>query len=85
MKARKILEEILDDGGVVQAGVYLVTAEDLIAEQKTWDDADTAKNLDFTTADFWITTDDGHVQSIDDDGDLYDAYPDSKYFPHNTY
>lgn len=80
MTAKKIIEQILDDGGVVQAGVYLVSAEDLIAEQKTWGDLDSGKDLDFTTAEFWITTDDGTVQSIGDDCDLYDACPDSDYF-----
>lgn len=48
------------DGTVeVQPGVYLTIQTDLIAEQQEWDDGDSAKNTDLTTAPFWITTDNG--------------------------
>ena len=37
-------------------GLYLNEKENLIAEQKDWDEYDLAKKMDFSTAPFWVTS-----------------------------
>ena len=55
----------------LQGGVYLESAEHLISQQKGWEDEDESKNFDFTSAPFWITTDDGKTPTaIHDAEDL---------------
>lgn len=44
---------------VLQSGVFLQTKEEIISDQKNWDDADPCKNTDFALYPYWITTDDG--------------------------
>ena len=43
----------------IRDGVFLWTMEEIITDQKTWEDVDDAKNLDFTTSKYWITDDAG--------------------------
>jgi len=65
-----------DNGSVeVAAGVYLNSQESIVADQADFSDEDGAKTTDFTTAPFWITTNDGQVQPIYgvDDKDLIDV------------
>jgi len=79
----KIIESIILDGGKVQGGVFLQTAEDIISDQVSWGDADGSKNADFTTSGYWITTDDGQDPiGIDTDEELKDVCPDSDYSTH---
>jgi len=40
-------------------GAYIMASEDIIADQDTWDDADPAKSIDFTSHPYWIVTDSG--------------------------
>ena len=40
-----------------KSGCYLWTQLEIIAEQKTWDDNDESKDIDFTTNDLWVTSD----------------------------
>ncbi|WP_329889287.1 hypothetical protein [Stenotrophomonas sepilia] len=65
-----------DNGSVeVAAGVYLNSQESIVADQAKLSDEDGAKNIDFTKAPFWLTTDDGQVQPVYgvDDEDLIDV------------
>lgn len=54
----------------IQNGVFVQTKEDMISDQKGWDDDDPCKDMDFTSYPFWLTTDDGVTpegyDSIDD-------------------
>lgn len=43
----------------ISPGVFVSTSENMIADQKAWDSEDPAKNTDFSTHPFWITTDSG--------------------------
>lgn len=43
----------------IASGVYLETQNEMIENQKSWDDEDPAKEIDFTTSKFWLTTDNG--------------------------
>lgn len=71
-QAKELIREADRKGSVlVQAGVWLCTAEDLLEEQKTWHDEDQSKNLDLTSSPYWLTTDDGQgpfpISGADDD------------------
>jgi len=46
------MEKIID-------GVFIQTREDIQEDQKTWDDGDSSKNMDFSSSPFWVTTDNG--------------------------
>lgn len=62
----KHIQEASDKGGVeFQPGCWLVTAEQMIEDQKKWDDGDESKHTDFSGSDFWITTDNGFLDSFD--------------------
>jgi len=41
-----------------EGGVYLYSQEAIMKEQGDWDEADLAKDMDFSTCFFWVTTDD---------------------------
>ena len=56
-------QELLEIGEILP-GVYLYSREEIIEEQKTWEEGDLAEDIDFNDSDLWITTDDGHVESI---------------------
>ena len=43
----------------ISDGVYLHTKENINADQVAWDDEDPSKNLNFTSAPFWLITDCG--------------------------
>ena len=43
----------------IQVGIFVQTKEELLADQKTWDDEDLSKRIDFTAYPYWLTTDDG--------------------------
>jgi hypothetical protein len=75
MIKEQMLKKVDKKGCVeIQSGVYLHTQADIIAEQKDWDDEDDSKDLDFTVAPYWVTTDDGatpeSVYSADDIANL---------------
>ena len=57
-----LLNAAKEEGSVeLRSGVWLETAESLIAQQKDWEEGDGCKEMDFTCAQFWITTDDGET------------------------
>ncbi len=45
----------------IEVGVYLSTAEQITAEQEDWFDNDAYKNFNFTSSEYWITTDCGAI------------------------
>jgi len=54
----KIAAEINGQGFCeVRPGVFLASQESIVSDQKGWE-GDTLKSFDFTTANFWLTTDD---------------------------
>ena len=64
----------------VSKGIFLYSQSDIIEEQKTWDDGDESKDFDFTTADFWLLTDDGYKESIHTACDLDDIQANTSKF-----
>ena len=60
MKVKEI-ERLLAKGETVtvQGGVFLDTSENMISDQKGWDDEDPSKEIDFSAYPLWVTTDDG--------------------------
>jgi len=63
----------------IQSGVFLSSVEDMIEDQLAWDDEDPDKDIDFSTSQFWITTDGGvDPIGIDDDAELLEMFPDLK-------
>lgn len=40
-------------------GVYLYTKEDILSDQKSWEEGGKGSAVDLTKADFWMTTDNG--------------------------
>ena len=67
-----LLNAAKEEGSVqLSSGVWLETAESLISQQKGWEDGDGCKEMDFTCAPFWLTTDDGQTPvSVCDAEDL---------------
>ena len=58
--AADLLELVAAKGCIqVTGGVYVQTAQNLIAEQVTWGPEDLSADSDFSVAPFWITTDSG--------------------------
>lgn len=45
----------------IQAGVYVNSLANILAEQAGWDDHDEMKSIDFTRAPYWLTTDSGDI------------------------
>lgn len=60
-KVNAQLLELVKEKGCIQVttGVYVQTAQNLIAEQITWGPEDLSADSDFSVAPFWITTDSG--------------------------
>ena len=58
-KQTQLIEKFLAVGGIVQNGVWVVTAAEMVADQKAWPDEDLSKETDFTTSEFWLVTDNG--------------------------
>jgi len=55
----KLIKKFLAKKGLVQGGVWIVEAAEMIADQKTWPDEDLRKMTDFTTSKWWLITDNG--------------------------
>lgn len=69
----KYMHEADEDGYTETAlGVYLHTQENIIADQKSWDDEDHCKNTDLTTAPYWLDSGNG-PEAIHDISDLVKA------------
>jgi hypothetical protein len=59
MTSRDIEQIILKNGNIeIQSGVYLWSKDGIMGEAGCWDDEDACYNFDFTSYDFWITTND---------------------------
>lgn len=71
-----LIQKILTAGeGMIRDGSFLITSSDMIEDQKGWCDEDPAKDMDFSTSSFWITTDDGaEPVGIDDDAELNEIF-----------
>lgn len=59
--ATKLISKIIEKGGTITDGVYLTAREEIISDQKSWPDEDKAKDYDFSTEPYWITTDTDEV------------------------
>ena len=68
------LEKLLTLAGdrEFSAGCYLLTQEEMISDQASWDDEDEAKDMDFTAAPYWVTTNDGAIIPVHDNADMVD-------------
>jgi len=79
-KAAEIVKKAdLTGSTTIQAGSFLQTSASMIAEQKGWEDEDPCKAQDYTTAPYWLTTDDGVMPAAitgADDSDLLDMLED---------
>lgn len=82
-KTQQIIK-ILTYGGWV-SGVYLRTAEGMIASQEEWNEGDDSKNTDFTSAPFWIVTgDENGPIAMTSDRDLVKHFPELFCFKVNS-
>jgi len=69
----RLIKKFLAKKGLIQEGVWIVTAAEMIADQKTWPDEDLNKMTDFTTSKWWVITDNGMDPiGIDTDEELLD-------------
>lgn len=57
----KLIRQIIEKGGEISEGVYLTSREEIITDQKSWPDEEKAKDFDFSTDPYWITTDTDEV------------------------
>lgn len=65
METIKDKKSALENGFTeISEGVYLATSDYMTSEQASWDDEDENKDTDFSTAQFWITTDSGHCEPV---------------------
>ena len=55
----KDLDKSKDGWLKVSPGIYIQTAEDIIADQKEWVETDGSKDTDFTGCKYWITFENG--------------------------
>lgn len=51
---------------MIQSGVWLSTAEHMASEQRGWPSEDAAKDVDFSVAPFWVSTDCGNLDAVKD-------------------
>lgn len=51
-------------------GVSLNTQESITSDQKSWDDNDSVKKMDFSTSPYWLVADTSDVIGIDSASDL---------------
>jgi len=58
-KQTRLIKKLLANKGLIQEGVWLITAAEMIQDQATWPDEDPSKTTDFTTSRWWIITDNG--------------------------
>ena len=58
----------------IQDGYYLWTRQQIIEEQKTWEDEDESKNLDFTIAEYWLEISGETMTPINNAQDLFDVF-----------
>ncbi|MCD1608608.1 hypothetical protein [Stutzerimonas kunmingensis] len=74
MNAQKLLDTATKDGYVyICDSFYLASAENMMADQKDWDEGDQAADIDFTAAPFWIVgTPEPDMVEIYDAKDLED-------------
>lgn len=67
------LEQLKDEGWIeVVDGGYLQTQENIISDQKAWDEMDEAKKMDLTEYPIWMTTDDGHIDGYNSLEEFYE-------------
>lgn len=57
-RTQNMLKDILQEAELgyieLSGGVYIMTQEDAVADQKSWDCEDPSKDFDFTTYKYWI-------------------------------
>ncbi len=70
--ANKLLKEAgeSDDITKIGSGVFLASFRTMESEQEGWADEDPAKEVDFSSANFWLSTDDGVLFAIHHAEDL---------------
>jgi len=73
VKTIEIEKALATDNGEISPGVYLMTCEDAIADQKDWDEEDPSKEVDLSEFPFWINTNNGFFYGIETDADLADC------------
>ncbi|QFY42687.1 hypothetical protein F6R98_08655 [Candidatus Methylospira mobilis] len=60
-KAKTLLTDADRDGSVkIHAGVWLLSQAAIVSEQQGWSEFDASYNKDFTTAPYWIVSDNGN-------------------------
>jgi hypothetical protein len=69
---------------IVQSGVYMKTSARMIEEQKTWDDEDIRKNLDFTEFNCWILRDRVKAFGFEEYYDFEEMLDDDAFMPENS-
>ena len=66
-KAKALIEQVKKTGEChkLNSGAWLVCGDDLIAEQKEWDEFDKSKNRVFETDTVYVQTDNGFAEEAD--------------------
>jgi hypothetical protein len=62
----------------VSKGTHLYSQSTIIEEQQSWNEFDESKSFDFTTAEFWVLTNDGKKISVHNSSDLDDIHQHSQ-------
>lgn len=71
-KSRRLIEDLSQSGVQIIDYLYFYTQENMIIEQKSWDDEDEGKSYDFTTSKYWIAPiGEDCVVGIDDEEEMY--------------
>ena len=66
----KLLADVVEQGFIeVRSGVCLNHRDSIMEEQKDWCDEDESKHFDFSTSDFWLTTNCGATIQAIQEGD----------------
>jgi len=71
---KNLQKVLLSTWAELSPGVYLWASKILLEEQEEWGDLDESKHKDFSTAPYWVTTDDGHEESFNSIEEALELY-----------
>ena len=67
----KLINKLIENHGIIESGINLVTRDKIIAEQKNWPENNNSKYFDYSTKPFWLRLNNGDDnKAITSDSDL---------------
>lgn len=68
MNASNLIKELRETKSYISLskGIWLHHYNSLEEEQKQWEETDDSKHIDFSSNEFWLVTDNGITESIDE-------------------